>query len=226
MTIVYEERVSDSAYVDTVITGYTTQQGSSVRPAESHWHMVFVRHQGNVHVVVVGPWTASGTASWGRDAEILWIKFRLGAFMPDFPVRKMVNTEFTLPGAARRNFWLKGTAWQFPTFENAETFIDRLAHAELIVRDPVVEAVLNEEPQDIAARTVRHRFAQATGLRQSQIHQIERAQRAADYLRQGNSILDTVHEIGYFDQPHLTRSLKQWVGHTPAQLLRTVQPEE
>jgi len=34
------------------------------------------------------------------------------------------------------------------------------------------------------------------------------------------SILDVVHEAGYFDQPHLTRSLKYRVGETPAEIIR------
>jgi AraC-like DNA-binding protein len=29
-----------------------------------------------------------------------------------------------------------------------------------------------------------------------------------------------VYQVGYFDQPHLTRALKRWVGYTPAQLAR------
>jgi AraC-like DNA-binding protein len=37
-------------------------------------------------------------------------------------------------------------------------------------------------------------------------------------LRQGVSILDTVEQAGYADQPHLTRSLKRLIGQTPAQL--------
>jgi hypothetical protein len=28
-----------------------------------------------------------------------------------------------------------------------------------------------------------------------------------------------VHRAGYFDQPHLTRSVKHFIGQTPAQLL-------
>jgi AraC-like DNA-binding protein len=27
-----------------------------------------------------------------------------------------------------------------------------------------------------------------------------------------------VHEEDYFDQPHMTRSLKRWVGRTPARI--------
>jgi AraC-like DNA-binding protein len=43
-------------------------------------------------------------------------------------------------------------------------------------------------------------------------------------LGQGVSILDAVYELGYYDQPHLTRALKQWVGHTPAQIMRMSKP--
>jgi AraC-like DNA-binding protein len=33
-------------------------------------------------------------------------------------------------------------------------------------------------------------------------------------------ILDAVHEAGYFDQAHLTRSLKRLIGQTPGQIAR------
>jgi methylphosphotriester-DNA--protein-cysteine methyltransferase len=71
---------------------------------------------------------------------------------------------------------------------------------------------------------VRHRFLQATGQTQSHIRQYERAIKAASLLRHGVSILDTVFEAGYFDQPHLTRSLKHFLGFTPAQILPGPQP--
>jgi len=89
----------------------------------------------------------------------------------------------------------------------------------VLVRDPVVNAALQGQLQDTPSRTVRHRFLRATGLTQSHIHQFERAKRAAALLEQGVSILDTVHEAGYFDQPHLTRSLKHLIGQTPAQIV-------
>ena len=94
----------------------------------------------------------------------------------------------------------------------------------MIVLDPLVNAVLQDQPQAISERTVRHRFLQATGLTQSHIRQNERAQQAAALLRKGVPILDTVYEAGYFDQPHLTRALKQWVGYTPGQLFQSSRP--
>lgn len=220
MSILAEERLSDSPYVATITRGRTASDGSPVRPAETHWHMVIVRQDGNTRCLVVGPWTKAGVASYTEGAEILWIKFRLGAFMPHLRTRGFLDTETILPGAARRSFWLDNSAWEYPDYENADTFVDRLVRDDLLVCDPVVAAVLRGHPHALSPRTVRHRFLQATGLTQTHIHQLERAQQAAALLQQGKSILDTVHETGYFDQPHLTRSLKQFVGHTPAQLVR------
>jgi hypothetical protein len=217
MSIIYEERLSDSPYVETVTHGRTASNGSTIRPAEINWHMVFVRYNGSLQPLVVGPLTTAGVVSWTEGAEILWIKFKLGTFMPHLPARDFLDIETILPGAASRSFWLKGSAWQFPDCDNVETFIDRLVRDEVLVRDPVVNAVLQGHPQEMSSRTVRHRFLQATGLTQSHIRQVERARQAAALLRQGVSILDTVHEAGYFDQPHLTRSLKRFIGKTPGQ---------
>jgi AraC-like DNA-binding protein len=222
MTILYEERLSDSPYVESITYGWTVGDGASIRPAETNWHMVFTRHNGNLYPIFVGPLTRAGVASWGGEAEILWIKFKLGAFMPHLSTRDFLDRETILPGAAGNSFWLKGSAWQFPDYENVDTFVDRLVRDEVLLFDPAVNAALQDQlhAQAMPSRTLRHRFLRATGLTQSRIRQVERAQRAAALLRRGTSILDTVHEIGYFDQPHLTRALRQWVGYTPAQIVR------
>lgn len=175
--------------------------------------------------LLVGPWTASGSVAYGAGAEILWIKFRAGVFMPHWPTRRLLNTETALPEAAGQSFWLNSATWQLPDYENADTFISRLIRDDVLAYDPVVSAALHDEPQDISARTVRHRFLQATGVTQTHIRQVERAQRAAAMLRGGMSILDVVYEAGYYDQPHLTRAMKQYIGYTPAQIAGIAQPD-
>lgn len=224
MSLSYEERSSDSPYVEKVTRGWTTGQGSTIRPAEINWHMILTRHSGGTQFMLVGPWETSGIAAWGGEAEILWIKFKLGTFMPHLPTKDILESETTLPEAASRSFWLKGSAWQFPDYENADTFVQKLVHEEIVAYDPLVESVLQGQPTEMSPRTVRHRFLRATGLPQGHIFQFERAQRAAEFLRQGQSILNTVYEAGYFDQPHLTRSLKQFIGYTPAQIIRMSEP--
>jgi AraC-like DNA-binding protein len=177
-----------------------------------------------MHPIAVGPLTTSGVVPFTDGVEILWVKFSLGAFMPHLPIRNFLDTEMTLPGASSRSFWLNGEAWQFPDYDNVETFVDRLVWNDVLVRDPIVSTVLNDQPHELSPRTVRHRFLRATGLTHSLIRQIERAQQAEACLQQGASILDTVFELGYYDQPHLTRSLKRWIGHTPAQISLLNQP--
>lgn len=224
MGFLYDERDSDSPFIDTIMRGRTEGNGITIRPAESCWHMVVVKTGGTVLPLIVGPLTAAGSLVYIEGVELLWIKFKIGTYMPHMPIKDMLNRETTLPGAAGASFWLNGSAWHIPTFENADTFADRLVRANILARDPVIDAALQELPQDIAPRTVRHRFLHTTGLTQNHIRQVERAQRAAALLQSGVSILDAVFEAGYYDQPHLTRSLKQWIGQTPAQLIQMRPP--
>jgi AraC-like DNA-binding protein len=219
MTLVAQDRLSDSPYIEMVSHGYSAGEGSTIRPSEVHMHMVFTRFNGALYPYVVGPLTSSGEVSWMGGAEILWVKLKLGMFIPHMPTRNILDSEIILPSASTNSFWLKSEAWQVPNHENVETFVDWLVREEVLVYDPLVNAALQDElTGDVASRTIRHRFLRSTGLTQTQIRQFDRAQRAASALRQGVSILDTVYDMGYFDQPHLTRALKHWIGYTPAQL--------
>ncbi|MFN8597546.1 MAG: AraC family transcriptional regulator [Anaerolineae bacterium] len=171
-------------------------------------------------MLVVGPWTTTDILPFTAGVELLWIKLKIGAFMPHLPTIKLLNSEIPLPGATSRSFWLHGSTWQFPDFQNADNFVNRLVREDVLARDPIVDTVLRQQRSLLSPRTVRHRFLRATGLSHNQIHQVTRAQRAEVLLRQGTSILDTVEAAGYSDQSHLTRSLKHWIGYTPAQILR------
>jgi hypothetical protein len=220
MIVILDERICDSPYVESIAHGITTCAGSVIRPAENSWHMVIVRQNEKSRLYLTGPLTTSGIASFDEGGDVIWIRFRLGAFMPHIPFHEVLNLETILPAAASKSFWLKGSAWQLPNYENVDTFIERLVRQEIVVRDPLVSAVMREEPHDYSPRTVRHRFLQSTGITQNHVRQVERALQAAALLYKGVSILDTVHELGYYDQPHLTKALKQWVGYTPTQLLQ------
>jgi AraC-like DNA-binding protein len=199
------------------------RSGSAIRPAASQWHMIIRKLEGQTSLLITGPLSSAGTVSWGEGAELLWIRFAVGVFMPGRPTRGFLDRETVLPGTSKQHFWLNNAAWQFPDYGNVETFIARLAREETLARDPLVSAALAGDLPHAPARTVRHHFLQSAGMTRGQIDQITRAQRAAALLREGKSILDTVDEAGYFDQPHLTRSLRQWVGYTPAQLLHMSQ---
>lgn len=221
----FEGRESDSPLVDGYWWTYSQGAGSFISVAESHWGMVVTKSLGKTTLTIRGPETIAMPAPVPEDAEFFGIIFKLGAFMPHLPASALVDGELHLPAAAGRSVWLHSTAWELPTHENADTFVDRLVRTELLVFEPVVDAVLQGQTTGLSPRSVQRRFLRATGLTHGAVCQIERARYAGALLAQGVSILDTVEQAGYADQPHLTRSLKRLLGQTPAQLLRANGPE-
>ena len=126
----------------------------------------------------------------------------------------------TSPDATTRSFWLKGSAWEYPDFADAEAFVARLAKRGVIARDPSVSAIVQGQLDAMSMRSAQRHFLRATGMTHSVFRQIERARHATNLLREGVSILDAVYESGYFDQAHLTRSLKYRIGQTPTKIIR------
>ena len=185
--------------------------------------MVVTRHEGKTSLTVRGPETKATSLHCPADGEWLGIRFRLGTIMPHLPARALVDAATDLPNATSRSFWLNGSAWEYPNFENAETFVKRLVHDGLIAEDCLVSAVLLGQPQELTTRTEQRRFLQVTGMTRGAIHQIERARYATNLLKHGVSNLDAVYEAGYYDQAHFTRALKRWIGQTPAQIIRAEQ---
>ena len=184
--------------------------------------MGFVRVGGATTVHVRGPATKATTLSCPRDAEYFGADFRLGAYLRMFPPARLANLQDavlrTLPDG---RILLDGRAWEMPTPQNIDVFIDRLKRAGLLVFDPLVEELQHGGAvRTVPKRTAQSRFVRAVGLSRRKLQLIERARHAARLLRAGAAIADVVCTAGYYDQPHLTRALRQLIGHTPAELAR------
>jgi AraC-like DNA-binding protein len=225
MDFIFEGRSSDSPFVDSIWRTQSKKGGSFISLAESHWGMVITKQSSRIFLTIRGPETKAEPAPVPEYADIFGISFKLGTFMPHLPVKNLVDRELTLPEAMSKSFWLDGSVWQFPDFENVDTFIDRLVRREMLVREPVVEAALLDQPEEVSLRSVQRRFLSATGLTHVAVRQIERARQAMTLLQRGVSILDTVYTAGYFDQAHMTKSLKYLMGQTPAQIVRQSAPD-
>jgi AraC-like DNA-binding protein len=221
MFLIFDDRPSDSPFVERVWRCHSERAGTFLSVAASHFEMVVTRHRGKTFLTLRGPETRVTTADCPAEGEWLGIRFKLGTFMPQLSTANLLDRkDVTLPGATGQSFWLNGSAWEYPDFENAETFVTRLALNGVIARDAAVEAALHGQRQALSMRSAQRHFLQATGMTHGRFRQIERARSATNLLTQGASILDTVHEAGYFDQAHLTRSLKHFIGQTPAQVIR------
>ena len=182
----------------------------------------FVRVGGTTTVHLRGPQTKATTLSCPREAEYFGADFRLGAYLPMFPPARLANLQdAVLPTLPDGRIVLDGQAWEMPTPQNLDVFIDRLTRAGLLVFDPLVEELgYGSAKRTMPERTAQSRFVRAVGLSRRKLQLIERARQAARLLRAGAAIADVVSSAGYYDQPHLTRVLRQLIGYTPAELAR------
>jgi AraC-like DNA-binding protein len=214
-----EEKPSNSPLVDSIWCAQSECAGTFISQSKVNVAIVLTRYKGKTTLTVRGPETKATFLDYQSiGAEYLGINFRLGTFIAQLPPVNLLDwRDVNLPEANSQSFWLRGSAWQFPNYENVDTFIARLVREGLLVSDPVVDSVLQGCSQALSMRAIQYRFLQATGLSYKTIQQITRARRAYALLEQGVSILDTVSEAGYADHPHLTRSLKRYFGQTPAQ---------
>jgi AraC-like DNA-binding protein len=219
MEFVFDERSANSSFVEMVWHTHSERAGTFTSVAVSNWEMVITTFNGKTMITARGPETKASEADFPADAEFFGITFKLGSFMPHLPLKTLLDRlDANLPEASSNSFWLHGSAWELPTFENPDVFVERLIRRGILVRDPVVEAAIQGHTPDMSIRSLQYRFLQATGLTHKTIQQIERARFAVSLLERGTPILDTAFELGYFDQAHLTNSLKRFVGRTPAQI--------
>jgi hypothetical protein len=219
--IVFEDRSSDSPFVEKIWRCHSERADTFLSVAACHFEMAVTRHRGKVFLTLRGPETRASTMDCPAQGEWLGIRFKLGTFMPRFlPGSLRDHRDVTLPDATSRSFWLNGSAWEYPDFENAETFVKRLVKTGLIARDSAVDAALEGPPQALSRRSTQRHFLRSTGITHATFRKIERARYATNLLKEGVSILDTVHLAGYFDQAHLTRSLQYLAGQTPAKVMR------
>jgi AraC-like DNA-binding protein len=214
----FEVRPSDMPLVDCVWRSRSSDVGRLVSVSSSHWHLVVGEIDGLTEVTVHGPETRATKALVPPDATWFGIRFQLGAVLQDLPVAGLVDRSLTLPAACHRSFWWKGTAWRRPTYDNAEGLVVRLVREDLIGSEPVVDDALRGTSAPLSLRTMQRRFHTATGLTRRAVRQIERARLAGVRLREGATPAEVTHELGYYDQPHLTRSLRRFLGQTPAEL--------
>jgi AraC-like DNA-binding protein len=219
----FDSRSSDSPLVQSIWRSRSEGGGSFISTAVSQWEMVVTRQWDQLTLSVRGPETGASSAPVPEDVEFFGIIFKHGVFMPRLPKSELVDQEIHLRESLNNAFQFLGTTWQFPTFENADTFISRLVNTDILSFDPIVEDVLHGQVTDLSQRSIQRRFLHVTGLTHKTIQQIERARQASALLQGGTPIIETAYQTGYFDQAHLTNALRRFYGQTPAQIAHQAQ---
>jgi AraC-like DNA-binding protein len=219
MFLTFEDRPSESPLIERVWRSRSERGGAFVSVASSHLEMVVSRVRGDVVMTLRGPETHATQAVCPADGEWLGIRFTLGTFFPQHPASTLIDRQDERAPDLGGRFRLDGFDWEYPSFDNADTFVRCLEQRGVIARDEAVAAALQGERR-LSRRTTQRHFLRAAGITSTGARQIERARYATNLLTEGAGILDVVHEAAYFDQAHLTRSLRHFIGQTPARISR------
>ncbi|MFH9174954.1 helix-turn-helix domain-containing protein [Streptomyces albogriseolus] len=218
MRLRFETRPSDSPWVDSVWTCTSERVTSMTSVAGARLGLVFWQRDGAAFAAVTGPETRTGTAPVPEGAVFTGIDLALGTSLRMTPTADLLDGGVTLPDTSRRTFRLDGARWETPGPDDAEALVDRLVRAGVLDREPLVADVLRGHRPDVSRRTVERRFRAATGLTRGAVRQIGRARTAAHLLAAGGRTADVAAELDYFDEPHLARALRTYVGRSARQL--------
>jgi hypothetical protein len=219
--LAFDDRDSPSPFVERVWRCRSRSGGRFLSMAEANIELVITRLPAFLAVTLRGPVTRGAFIDCPPNGEWLAIRFKLGTYLPRIPAAALADhQDINLPVLGNGQFWFSDLAWEIPSFDNAEDFVARLALAGVIARSHATDAAAEGDIAWMSQRTLQRHFRRVTGMTLSGYEQIRRARHAADLLRRGTPILDATFEAGYFDQAHLTRSVKHLIGITPARLLR------
>ena len=218
MAIGFLDRPSESPDIERVWRSHSDAVSRMTSIATAHWTLVAWRAGRAWRVAVQGPETGATTAPVPPETEFVGIRLSLGTALERLPTDRLVNRGIEFPDVSGRSVRIFGHRVPLPAYDDAEDLVQRLVRAGVIVRDSMVSDVLAGWSPDVTARTIRRHFSSVTGLTPGAVRQIERARAAASLIRTGAPIADVAHQLGYYDQPHLARSLDRFIGHTATEL--------
>lgn len=223
MSFSYKERPSDSPFAAAIWRTQDKTDGLYLAPADGCWDLTFIDVAGDTKILLSGPSSQATPVSYRAGTQNFGIRFKPSTFMPKLPAPVMLDVTKKLAKASPRHFWFDHGLWEIPTYDNAETFLQKLTSRKLLASDAIVETALQGAHRPLSDRTVQRHFLYTTGMTPGYLKQINRAHQAMALLKGGAPILQVVYELGYSDQPHMTRILKHLTGQTPAQIagLRT-----
>lgn len=204
MGLEFEHRPSDSPLIERVWRSRSSNTTTMVSVARACWDFVFWEGSNGVQAGVQGPESRASQAPVPAGADFLGVRLALGTFLAELPASLLVDrfVEFPVDG---NWFHLVGERVQMPQFAEAEEFVAHLVRTGLLVVADVRGVSLTE-------RTRQRRYLAGVGLPQRTVLQIQRAQEAALRIGEGQRPAVVAQETGYFDQPHLARSLRRFVG--------------
>lgn len=216
MTQIHRSRSSEHPYVHTVWQTRNLDDGVYVSTPDGSWDLILaIDAVGDRKMLLTGQATRPALIPYAAGSSSVVISFAPWVYLEPPVLADLVDEVLPLAGVGANQFSLLGHTFAFPTYAQAEKLVDDLIAAGLLKCDEVVDGLIKGKPGAYSSRTVQRHFLQATGLTHKTFQQIHRAQEAVRLLKQGTRPAEAAADVGYTDQPHLTRSLRRIMGTTP-----------
>lgn len=211
-------RQADSPFVHAVTRWVIGDEGTRLAAPDGCWDLVVLKQGGATNILLTGQTTRAVSLPFAPGDEIMTISFKASTFLSPVPAADLLDRGVLL-STASHSFQLASDVFEIPTFDNAEEFVQSLSKKGQLRQDEVVEEALLDQLPAYSQRSIQRRFLHATGMTQNYFRQIERARRAAALLQSGIPATKVAFELGYSDQPHMSRSLKRILGRTPTEIV-------
>lgn len=149
-----------------------------------------------------------------------WISIRLypGVKLKNFPAQRYIDCSRPIKADSDSSFLFGNTLFRFPEFDKAEELIEQMCRQGYISGRAIsVDEVSKEE---MSTKTYARYIKQNTGLSPYKLHQLQRMSKVFKQIQEGVPFATIASEAGFADQAHLHRATRQYLGHTPKELLR------
>ncbi len=215
--LMWRERTSALEYIASVWTCKVAEITSRTVLADPCISIIHVKGTDSSEVRVRGPETKSR-----RELLVpgyIWTAIRLqpGVLLQDFSTQAYLDDSLLLPTRGDAQFQFGQTWLQFPDFHHAESLVHQM-HSLGYIRGQAVDSQAIPR-QGISAKSYSRFIKHTTGLSPYKLHQLRRIHEALHFIQQGMPPARVAVELGFVDQAHLNRATKQFLGHTPTELL-------
>lgn len=219
--LVWRERTSELDLIASIWTCNASEVTSRTVLADPCISIIFVQSTDSAEVLLRGPETKPRNDI--IEPGYIWTAVRLqpGVQIKNFPVQQFTDDFYMLPADADRKFKFANTILQFPDFRNAEQLIEQMQALSLISGKPLDDG--RSLRQGISSKSYSRLVKHATGLSPYKLHQLQRIHQALQLIQQGVPASIVAADLGFSDQAHLVRAAKQFLGHTPKELLNLPQ---
>lgn len=215
---VWRERPSASELVASVWTCKPTEITPRTVLADPCTSIILVRSNERTKIVLRGPETKPRNEHYMPGTTWIGIRLYPGVKLKNFPAQKYLDCSRPIRANDNGRFLFGGTWFNFPEFNSAEKLIEQMRDLGYVSGNAIdVQGVSVEE---MSTKAYSRYIKQNTGLSPYKLHQLQRMTKVFKLIQDGVPLSIIASDEGFADQAHLHRAVRQYLGHTPKELLR------